>query len=135
MKVTLSPGKIRVELLDSAEPLEAEVQLPHQISAEFLIRGSNPTLSSETEQVVPITESETAGEELPKPSPWTQSNPESEAPVPEDLASVATLECPEVTWEEFYEAVNTKPEEWKELFRIIDDQHPDHIANSGLLDQ
>ena len=135
MKVTLSPGKIRVELLDSAEPLEAEVQLPHQISAEFLIRGSNPTLNSETEQVVPITESETAGEELPKPSPWTQSNPESEAPVPEDLASVATLECPEVTWEEFYEAVNTKPEEWKELFRIIDDQHPDHIANSGLLDQ
>ena len=135
MKVTLSPGKIRVELLDSAEPQEAEVQLPHQINAEFLIRDSNPTLNGETKQLVPITESETTGEELPKPSPWTQSNTEGEAPVPEELASVATLECPEVTWEEFYEAVNTKPEEWKELFRIIDDQHPDHIANSGLLDQ
>ena len=135
MKVTLSPEKIKVELLDSAEPREAEVQLPHQISAEFLIKEPCSAVNGVSEQVTQTVETKATGEKLPKPAPWSQDSTDGEASAPEDLTHIATLECPEVTWEEFYEAVNTKPEEWTELFRIIEDQHPELIASAGPLDQ
>ena len=135
VKVTLSPGKIKVELLDSTEPQEVEVQLPHQINAEFIIKDPHSAVNGVSEQVTQVAEIEAVSEELPKPAPWSQDCTDGEASVPEDLAHVPTLECPELTWEEFYDAVNTKPEEWTELFRLIDDQNSDLTASSGPTDQ
>ena len=135
VRVVLAPGKLRAEVINApygTPNTVIEVSLAHQLSGEFTVSS---LLASEA--VVPLPDTTTvpqpnthtaitttsttvtetqAVDELQK---WVAENqPQGIGEWPQDLLPPPDVQHLEVTWEQFKDAINAKPDEWSQLLNI-----------------